>query len=494
MGCELKRREFLAGIAASAVPHLAFANAPLRSARPVARPDPMAAHQVDHLLKAARISGITGFAVLDAETGETIDSLNAEHGFAPASVAKAVTARYALDVLGADFRFETKLLANGLITDGVLEGDLVLVGGGDPVLDSNHLAELAQHIKGAGIRKIKGRVLAHSGNLATIQQIDPSQPVQVGYNPAVSGLNLNFNRIYFEWKPQGASYDLSMDARTEERRPKVDIAAVKMSAQQTPIFTYAAAKSSETWHVAKPALGKGGGRWLPTRLPEHYCADILQKLLIENGISSAGHGVAETVPEGSPTLALWQSEALHEIVRGMLKYSTNLTAETLGRMATHVLGGPTYTLALSSAYMNGWLSARYGITAHFVDHSGLGAASRISPQDMAQFMLLAVSEDATYEEHLKLMGMRKSDGKYDKDSPLIIHAKTGTLNFVSGLSGVFTNGSGRKFVFAAFSNDFERRNGLSRAERENPTGGATWARRARVLQFNFIRRWSLLNS
>lgn len=494
MGCEIKRRDFLAGVVASVVPNLALANAPVKSARPIARPDPMAKHQIDYLLKKARITGITGFAVLDAVTGQTIDSLNANHGFAPASVTKAVTARYALDVLGANYRFITTVVASGPVREGVLDGDLIIVGGGDPVLDSDHLADIAAQVKARGIRKIKGRVLAHSGSIATLDQIDPSQPVQVGYNPAVSGLNLNFNRIYFEWKPKGSSYDLSMDARTEARRPKVEIASVKMSAERTPVFTYSGAQSSETWHVAKPALGKGGGRWLPTRLPEHYCANVLHQLLIENGISSSGHGVIETLPESTAQIAVWQSEPLHEIVRGMLKYSTNLTAETLGRMATHTLGGPTDTLALSAAYMNGWLSARYGITAHFVDHSGLGAASRISPQDMAQFILFAVEEDQTFENHLKLMKMRKSDGKYDKESPLIIHAKTGTLNFVSGLSGVVTDKSGHKFVFAAFSNDIERRNALSRAEREKPPGGGTWARRARILQFNLIRRWSLLVS
>jgi D-alanyl-D-alanine carboxypeptidase/D-alanyl-D-alanine-endopeptidase (penicillin-binding protein 4) len=71
-------------------------------------------------------------------------------------------------------------------------------------------------------------------------------------------------------------------------------------------------------------------------------------------------------------------------------------------------------------------------------------------------------------------------------------AKTGTLNFVSGLAGHILPpaGGGRELIFAIFLADLDRRAGLSRAEREDPPGGDAWARRARRLQGQLVRRWS----
>ena len=75
---------------------------------------------------------------------------------APASVTKAVTALYALDTLGRGHRFATRLLAAGPVEDGVLRGDLVLAGGGDPTLDTDALADMAAGLKRAGVREVTG--------------------------------------------------------------------------------------------------------------------------------------------------------------------------------------------------------------------------------------------------------------------------------------------------------------------------------------------------
>ena len=100
--------------------------------RTVAAPDRRAAAAV----VAARPPGTAvGYLLIDLETGQVLAELNPDLPLIPASTAKLATAVAALDVLGPEHRFSTELLARGALTGGVLHGDLILRGGGDPFLD-----------------------------------------------------------------------------------------------------------------------------------------------------------------------------------------------------------------------------------------------------------------------------------------------------------------------------------------------------------------------
>ena len=197
------RRWLVAGLAASAASS-AFAAPPLLSLRPAARPEnaplrrlPSAEGLVAEAnLGAAQVS----FYAADADTGAPLDMLSPDLPQPPASVAKTMTALYALDHLGADHRFATRLIATGPLEGGALKGDLVLAGSGDPMLDTDRLAALAGQLQATGITSVAGRFLTWDGALPSLPCIDTEQPPQVGYNPGISGLNPNFNRVYFEWR------------------------------------------------------------------------------------------------------------------------------------------------------------------------------------------------------------------------------------------------------------------------------------------------------
>ncbi|MGH1399595.1 MAG: D-alanyl-D-alanine carboxypeptidase, partial [Alphaproteobacteria bacterium] len=175
-------------------------------------------------------------------------------GLPPASVTKSVTALYALQHLGSAYRHVTRLIATGGIANGVLKGDLILAGGGDPHLDTDGLVELARALKQRGVQRISGNFKVYSGALPYQKSIDPQQPDHVGYNPSISGLNLNFNRVYFEWKRTSNGFSTTMDARTDRYRPQVRGITMGIVNRQGPLFAYKKSTKNEQWTVMRLSL------------------------------------------------------------------------------------------------------------------------------------------------------------------------------------------------------------------------------------------------
>jgi D-alanyl-D-alanine carboxypeptidase/D-alanyl-D-alanine-endopeptidase (penicillin-binding protein 4) len=376
------------------------------------------------------------------------------------------------------------------VVDGVVQGDLLLAGGGDPTLDTEALAALAASLKVAGVTAVKGGFKVWGGALAFTPEIDIEQPAHVSYSPAVSGLNLNYNRVHFEWRRAGSSYEVEMDARSGPHRPAVRFARMDVVQRSLPVYTYEDREGRDDWTVARGALGDGGARWLPVRKPELYCGEVFQALAGAQGITLATPEPVAVLPEGAETLAMHESAALREILFDMLKYSTNLTAEAVGMTATKVRSGAVpASLPASAAEMNRWAAERLGAKeAALVDHSGLGGDSRISALDM-MLALKAVRPLLELKPLLKPFLMRDSQRRVDSDHPLKVHAKTGTLNFVSGLAGFVDLPDGTELVFAIFAADVERREALPMAQRERPEGGSSWNVRAKILQQGLIERW-----
>ncbi len=203
----LSRRNFLtallAGTAGAALAGPALAGAPGTSLRPRLRPGDLGKvrpNDASALIKSVNITGETTYALLDIETGRMLEHVEDSTALPPASVAKTLTSLYALHFLGADYQFQTRILATGELQGGKLTGDLILAGGGDPMLDTNDLGRLAAQLKASGVTEVAGRFLYHAAYLPELRQIDPNQPQHVSYNPGIGGLNLNYNRDHFEWK------------------------------------------------------------------------------------------------------------------------------------------------------------------------------------------------------------------------------------------------------------------------------------------------------
>lgn len=505
MTSHLSRRAILSGLLSSAA-GVALAEAPLTSSRPVARAGQVAAPAaaplispvpriaprsratIEQLIASADLGGTVGCVLRDARTGDVLEQVDADVALPPASVTKAVTALYALDALGGAFRFITRIYANGPIQDGILNGDLILAGGGDPTLSADHLAELAQAVADAGITQVTGRFLCWRGALPYAEEIEPSQLDYLGYNPAVSGLNLNYNRVHFEWKRVSGNWQVSMDARTEDRVPPVSMARVRIVDRASPVFD---TDGPDRWTVARSALGNGGSRWMPVRQPALYAGDVFGTLARGVGLSLPTAEVIDDMPDALTEVAQHRSPTLRSILQEMLLYSTNLTAEVCGLAATQARFRTSLAIESSAAQMTRWIGETHGVEADFKDHSGLSDQNRISAGDMTK-LLLAVGADGPLRPIMRRIAMRDADNNRLEDYPITVRAKTGTLNFVSSLSGYIETAEGEDLVFTIFTADIARREQGKASGDEVPQGSISWNSRSKRLQQQLLQRWGLI--
>ena len=489
---KVSRRNLLAGAAAFwglVALGPARAEAPLTALRPPSRPVPPIPPTLDEIIADAGPTGLLGCMLVDATTGELIEAQGADTRLPPASVAKAVTALYALASLGPAYRFQTRLLANGPLVDSVVQGDLILAGGGDPVLTTDHLGAMAERLRAAGVRGVTGSFLVWGGALPEQHQIASDQQAHLGYNPAIGGLNVNFNRVHFEWARTGdGSYSITMDARSARFRPDVTVARMRVADREVPVYTYEDTGDADRWTVARAALGDGGARWLPVRKPAQYAGEVFRLLAAAQGVSLPEARVSVDLPEGE-ALVTHDSDPLDAMLRDMLEYSTNITAECIGLAASLARGLRPATLADSAGAMSRWAEERLGARGDFVDHSGLGDASAISASEMTRALVSAYAGGAL-PALLKPIVLLDAQGDALANPPADVVAKTGTLNFVSGLGGYIRRPGRNDLAFAIFSADQDRRAAAKAQGDEVPEGARGWNRRARGLQHALLRRWA----
>ncbi len=490
----LSRRAVLTGLMSSAA-GTAFAAAPLTSLRPKSRPDGLAVSRTlapvspgfEAIVRNAGLSGDKSIVLVDLASGRILEAHAPSKALPPASVTKAVTTLYGLNALGPTHRFTTRIVATGPVKNGIVQGDLILVAGGDPHLDSDGLGNLADQLVGRGVKGITGRFMINAASLPYNREIDPEQPVHVGYNPSLSGMILNFNRVYFEWKRGGSGFSLSMSARGVRYRPVMDGIRMTLSGRATPTYTYQDVGDIERWSVRRAALGNGGSRWLPVRRPVDYAAEAFVKIASSKGIKLRRGG--QTSAAAGTLLAAEQSAQLRLILRSMLRFSTNITAEAVGMAASRTTDKTTLKINRSGAKMSAWISDRFATqSSRFVDHSGLGEGSRISAGDMAR-ILQSDGWHGQLRPLLKDINLLDDKRKRAPINGAKVAAKTGTLNFASALAGFIDCPNGRQMAFAIFTADLDKRAAIPKSEREKPAGGQTWARGSRAMQQKLLRRW-----
>jgi D-alanyl-D-alanine carboxypeptidase/D-alanyl-D-alanine-endopeptidase (penicillin-binding protein 4) len=441
---------------------------------------------------AARPAGTeVGYLMVDLETGYVMAELNPDLPLIPASTAKLATAVVALDVLGPDYVYLTELLADGDLEDGVLRGDLILRGGGDPALDVADLLELAVQLENLGIYRVDGRFLIDDTVFPVLSEIDPRQPAEAAYNPGIGALSVAFNRVRVAWRGGSARNAITLPPLEEARFESVSPAELSRSGFDLEDM----GDEAVVWRVAD----RGGRRQrasLPVKDPGLHAGRVFRQLALAQGIAlEQPQRVA--APVGAEVLAVHRSMALRYLVRDMLVYSNNMMAEMIGLSTAARLSNDVASLQAAGALMVRHLSQLMPeidwSTAALGNHSGLDGAARLTPRQLAAIAQYGWRSD-TLPALLPGGGWSGtlSDRFSGPDEALRVWAKTGTLNYGSSLAGFLFPASGRPAVFATMVSDVGARTSYDATPRPRRVGESSagrWLARARALQDGLIQSW-----
>ena len=431
-------------------------------------------------------------ALYDLKTNKIIESYNQELKLPLASVAKAVTAVYGMEAIGRDYVFETELFTDGEVKNNILEGNIYLIGGGDPSLTTDDLKKFVLSLKSKGIHSISGDFFYDDTTLPEFLSIDPSQLPEESFNPGLSGLNLNNNKILFSWRKVNEGYKLSLEARALNSKALIDCITIVGKTQAKVVFEYILEKKKriEKWYVSKRVLGKKGVRWLPVRLSSVYTSTVLKNLLLQNDIS-VGTPKPLRKPMGNLVLLFrHKSKDLVHISKEMLDRSTNVTAEIIGLYAANFWGLQTPKIKSSGTIMTNWFNFVTETEGSiFSNHSGLSVDSRVSSSDFAKFL----TRPETREVLPSILKPRKiygSERQKIKKAGIAIIAKTGTMHFNRGLAGYITKDGVPCAVFAIFSADIEKKKSIRKHQLSNPPGSKNWLSKAKHLENTILSAWA----
>ena len=471
-------------LAAAKAPDLAPAAGP-----PLVAPDQRAAAAV----VAARPPGTAvGYLMIDLESGLALAELNPDLPMIPASTAKLATAVVALDVLGPEHRYRTELLARGAVERGVLYGDLILRGGGDPALDVADLLELAVRLNNRGVRRVDGRFLVDDSALPHFSEIEPTQPPEAAYNPGIGALSLAFNRVRVAWRGGGridaAALPPLHEARFEAASPgRLPPGGVALEG---------ADQQSVVWRVADRGRRRQVTE-LPVKDPGLHTGYVFRQLAAAQGIS-LGPPLRGATPAGASVVAVHDSEPLRDLLGDMLVYSNNMMAETIGLSTAarlgDISGGLDAAGGLLLAHLVRVLPAVDWRGAVLGNHSGLDGAARLTPRQLAAILRYGWLNDAL---PALLPGggwsgtlVRRFD---DPGEALRVWAKTGTLNYGSALAGYVFPMTERPAVFVTMVSDTDAREAydalLPYPGPAAQRAAGAWLGSARALQDSLVESW-----
>lgn len=406
------------------------------------------------------------FIVVDAESGLPVISQNAQLPRSPASTLKAITTFASLDMLGPSFTWHTRALARGPIERGVLDGDLILQGGGDPYLTLERWWNFAHQLRSSGLRAIHGDILIdHSA--FDLPSADPGafdgRPNRA-YNAAPDALMVNFQSIQFRVAPN-----------PEERRVDIFADPAPSNLIIDNRIRYAAgrcfgAASRVEFEIAAPSAdrvtftGKLAAHCAPREMtrvmlsPTEYAYGTFVTLWRELGGSIDGKLRIEAAPPDARLLLDFESLSLGEIVRLTNKYSSNLMARhLLLTLGAERFGAPG-TVAKGVAAIDAWAQARsieLGDTE--IDNgSGLSRTAHVTAAAMANVLRAAYRSPVAPEfiASLPLAGLDGTLRTRMSGSPLgSVRLKTGHIDGVSGVAGYVTGASGKVYVLVCLIND-----------------------------------------
>jgi D-alanyl-D-alanine carboxypeptidase/D-alanyl-D-alanine-endopeptidase (penicillin-binding protein 4) len=440
---------------------------------------------------AAARTAFWGMQIVDLATGRTLYELHPDHYFVPASNAKLFTTALALNRLGADFRFQTRVLADALPdADGRIAGELRLVGGGDPNLSARAVPYQKGPVTGnplGAIEDLASQIVAHG-----VKRVDGGivgddtwyvwEPYAVGWSiddpesddgPPISALTLTDNALTLGIHPGAAVGDvaaLALNPPIEFYRIENRVRTVAAGGERRIHFKrIPGRRDAQLWGTI-PLRDRGTEILISVEDPAEFSARALKMALEARGISVTGDLTArhlypdENAADPAPGVELARrvSAPLIEDLRITNKVSQNLHAE----LALRAVGKARRNEGSFGAGMeemktflgdagvdpNAW---------HLLDGSGLSRLGLLTPAAVVK-LLRYMYDSPSRTDWISLLPVGAQDGTLssrfgETTAAGRVHAKTGSLSHVSALSGYVERPDGTWVAFSILVNNFNGR-------------------------------------
>ena len=405
--------------------------------------------------------GRIGVCVVDAADGAVLAELSAGNGFAPASNLKLISGAVALVALGPDHRFTTELAMHGELRDGVLHGDLLLRGRGDPTLGVGRGAvEATQRFVDAlrqrGVQRVTGGVVGddrwlgaeHLGHGWQWDYLDEDYAAPFG----ALCWNGNVQRVV---------------VRAEGAAARVEGAAAALPGQVELVpaggVTRVVARrelGGERIHITGTIAADAKPLTLAVTVPDptRFAARELAAKLRAAGLA-IGEPAASAVPDAGVPIAEWRSPPLAELLVPLLRDSDNLYAEQFHRVAARVATGAGDGAAASKHAVAVLQTLGVdGAGLVLADGSGLSRRNLVQPRQLAR-LLVAMERSpqrAAYWAALPVAGATGTLRSRFVGTAAAgrVRAKTGTIDRVACLSGYVPRANAAPIVFSIMLNDF----------------------------------------
>jgi D-alanyl-D-alanine carboxypeptidase/D-alanyl-D-alanine-endopeptidase (penicillin-binding protein 4) len=406
------------------------------------------------------------FLIMDPDSGRQIAGLNIDTPRSPASTIKVLTTFASLDLLGPSYVWHTRALIRGELKNGVLDGDLILQGGGDPYMSLERWWSFARTLRDKGLRAVHGDIIIDNTAFALPAE-DPGafdgRPNR-SYNVLPDAMMVNFQSVEFRVVPNPAQHRVDIVAtpapanlvienhialasgRCTASAGRVDF-QVPTDAWDRVVFSGALSPSCTERSFARVLMR-----------PAEYAFGTFVGLWRELGGEFEGKlRIAPAPPDAQPFM-VFDSLTLGEIVRLTNKFSNNLMARhLLLTMGQDRFGSPA-TLDKGAAAIAAWSQER-GIALQDMNidnGSGLSRATRISVLQMAKVLSAAYHSRFAPEfiASLPLAGIDGTLRSRMKTSPAgSVRMKTGHLDGVTGVAGFVTTTTGKTYVLVSLVND-----------------------------------------
>ncbi|MCD6078061.1 MAG: penicillin-binding protein 4 precursor (D-alanyl-D-alanine carboxypeptidase)-like protein [Ramlibacter sp.] len=375
----------------------------------------------------------------------------------PASIAKLSTTLAGLELLGPTYTWSTPVYFDGPVRDGVLQGNLVIKGQGDPKLVVERLWLLLKRVQAMGVRSISGDIVLDRSAF-TVPPRDPGafdgEPLRP-YNASPDALLVNFKAVTVTFTPQAGQARVRVEPPLAgvQWPANVPLAGGECGDWITPLQAdfrnpaqvrfagaFAAACGERAWQIAFPD-------------PAGYAPRAIAAAWRDIGGELRGQVRDGRAPAGAKPAFEFTSPPLAEVIRDINKFSNNVMAQQLF-LTLSLQQRANGTFEGSREVLAGWWRDRFGGEAPVTDNgSGLSRTESITAAQLGQLLQAAWASPLMpdFVASLPALGL---DGtlRRSRQNTGLAHLKTGSLVDVSGVAGYVHGPQGRRYVLVAIAN------------------------------------------